>query len=456
MTQQPDLVRGAVDENGVYSNSFGRNAKPLHSDILIKNGLLSEIGQHDILPKQSLTAQNYLITDSVCDDLFADEVMISFAAAGVKVTKLVVQSVSDESNESSTEPVKTREVFNQLTDEILAKGITKHSCIISLGGGVVNNMCGLLAATLYRGIPLIHITTTTMGAFDAAIDFKQAVNHPLGKNLLGAYYPASKIVIDPEAFRPLSSRHSLNGIAEALKHGLAQSQQLVDVIVKPIVKQGKAVLRDPDYLTSVCRECVETKVPTLTWYDESDFNEMVPQYGHAIGHAIEHLSWHPAECDQDDMTTLAPLLHGEAVAVGMAISAEVSFLMGLCDEKCVAEHYSTLEAVGLPAYVPANMSIQAIIEKMGYDKHHVGVPSMGLCAAIGKMAKSSETSYCWKVDISTVEDALRRNIAKREELASPPETPSTLSMFDLDASREHIMAGGAMAGSAWYGCACSS
>ncbi|KAL1504203.1 hypothetical protein AB1Y20_010612 [Prymnesium parvum] len=453
---QPDIVRGEVDENGVYLNSFGRHAKPLHSDILIKNGLISEIGQHNILPQQSLTAQNYLVTDSICDELFADEVMISFAAAGVKVSKLIVKSVSDESNESSTEPVKTREVFNELTDEILAKGITKHSCIISLGGGVVNNMCGLLAATLYRGIPLIHITTTTMGAFDAAIDFKQAVNHPLGKNLLGAYYPASKIVIDPETFRPLSSRHSLNGIAEALKHGLAQSQKLVDVIVKPIVQHGSGVLRDPEYLSAICRECVETKVPTLTWYDESDFNEMVPQYGHAIGHAIEHLSWHPAECDKDGMNTLAPLLHGEAVAVGMAVSAEVSHLMGLCDEKCVAEHYSTLEAVGLPAHVPANMSIQAIVEKMGYDKHHVGVPSMGLCASIGKMAKSSKTSFCWKVDISTVEEALRLNIAKRDELSSPPGTPSTVSVLNADGGHESIVSGGAMASGAWYACACSS
>ncbi|KAL1498534.1 hypothetical protein AB1Y20_013855 [Prymnesium parvum] len=448
---QPEIVRGEVDEHGVYSNSFGRHAKPLHSDILIKNGLLSMVGQHDILPKQSRGAQNYLITDAVCDDLFADTVMI--AAAGVKVSKLVVKSFSDESSESSTEPAKTREVFNQLTDDILAKGITKHSCIISLGGGVVNNMCGLLAATLYRGIPLIHITTTTMGAFDAAIDFKQAVNHPLGKNLLGAYYPASKIVIDPEAFRPLSSRHALNGIAEALKHGLAQSQQLVDVIVKPIVEQGMDVLRDPEYLSAVCRECVETKVPTLTWYDESDFNEMVPQYGHAIGHAIEHLSWHPAECDED-VSSVAPLLHGEAVAVGMAVSAEVSFLMGLCDEKCVSEHYSTIQAVGLPAYVPANMSISAIITKMGYDKHHVGVPSMGLCAAIGEMAKSSKTSFCWKVDISTVEEALKRNMARREQLSSSLETPSTISMFELEADQDNMVKGGAMSNS-WYECTCS-
>ena len=121
---------------------------------------------------------------------------------------------------------------------------------------------------------------------DASIDFKQAVNHKLGKNLLGCYYPASTILVDPETLASLSKRHVLNGIAEALKHGMAQSRALVDLIAQPLRERGDDALRDLKYLEQV-EASIEIKCPTLEFYHDSDYNEMVPQYGHAIGHASE-------------------------------------------------------------------------------------------------------------------------------------------------------------------------
>eukprot|EP00965_Chrysotila_dentata_P182495 6026403-Pleurochrysis_carterae.AAC.1 len=192
---QPLRTEGTITEQNVYVNSFARAARPLSSDVLIKNGILSELKEYgkEIVPARCHEASNYLVTDAICDELYAGKVMAGLRSAGLKVQKLVVPVMTDESGETSTEPSKTREVFDQLVDEIIEAGINKNSCIISLGGGVVNNICGVLAAVLYRGITLVHLTTTTMGAFDAAIDFKQGINHPLGKNLLGTYWPASTI-----------------------------------------------------------------------------------------------------------------------------------------------------------------------------------------------------------------------------------------------------------------------
>jgi 3-dehydroquinate synthase len=162
----------------------------------------------------------------------------------------------------------------------------KKLCIILLGGGVVNNLCNFVASSLYRGIPLVHITTSMMGMMDAAIDFMQAVNHHLGKNLLGAYYPATTILIDPEVLETLSKRHILNGISEALKHTLCQSREITEAIVGLLRQDLNKALRDPEYLEMVCCQCIDHKVPTLIHYMASDFNEMVPQYGQAMSMGV--------------------------------------------------------------------------------------------------------------------------------------------------------------------------
>ena len=124
------------------------------------------------------------------------------------------------SGENSTERSKTLSTYEYLADKILDSGVDKCSCVVSLGGGVVNNIAGFLASSIYRGLTLVHFSTTLMGQVDAAIDFKQAVNHSCGKNLLGCYYPAERIILDPACLRSQSDRHLRNGLAEALKHGM--------------------------------------------------------------------------------------------------------------------------------------------------------------------------------------------------------------------------------------------
>ena len=408
--KQPKVTPGTIDEDHVYRNRFARPGKPLESNIIIESGAIRKLETRgrEIVPELCHEAKNYLVVDSIVDEIYGDKVLQGFRDAGLDVHKIITPADAvDESGNPSAERHKTLAVFSNCVNEILESGISKNSCIISLGGGVVNNLCGFIASSLYRGITLVHITTSMMGMTDAAIDFKQAVNHQLGKNLLGSYYPATNIVIDPEVLETLSKRHILNGISEALKHALCQSRQMTEAIVDPLDNDVHGALRNSDFLEMVCRECIDHKVPTLTHYHESDFNEMVPQYGHAIAHAVEHLSFHSKG--------VSPLLHGEAVAIGMCVTAEVSHILGVCDEKTVDEHYSYVSRAGLPVYCPDGIGIEAIQNKLCYDKHYVKKPTMGLLSEIGRMYCNRDGSFSVEVDNDVISQALVNHMKRRDD-----------------------------------------
>lgn len=410
---QPLCKEGTRDERDVYINSFGRDGKPLHTDIFMKRGVIKNLHEYarELVPELSWDATNYVITDEIVSEVLKVEenVVGGMKRAGIECHLITVPAQDeDESGQCSVEPFKTTTVLNTCIDQILASGITKHSCIISVGGGVVNNLCGVIASMLYRGIGLVHITTSTMGMMDAALDFKQAVNHCRGKNLLGCYYPASKVVIDPDCVSSLSHRHVLNGIAEALKHALCQSQEMVDAIVQPVKERGQEeAYGDSEYIEKICKDCIEIKVPTLDHYHNSDFNEMAPQYGHAVGHAVESLSWNGN----------SPLLHGEAVAVGMCVSAEIAYLKGICTEREVEVHYDVCNTLGLPAYVPENLCVDDILYKMTYDKHFVKSPSMGLVRRIGEMAAHEEGeqrgTFTFQISNTELKQAMDANVVRR-------------------------------------------
>jgi len=415
---QPKIIAGTIDGK-TYKNAFFRPGRELHSDIILETGILKRLEKRarEIIPERCHNANNYLVTDEIVDAIYGDVVLKGIQNAGLDCTKVVVPAeTADETGETSCETYKTLRVFEKCCDKILANGISKNSCIISLGGGVVNNLCGFIASCLYRGISLVHFTTTMMGMTDAAIDFKQAVNHSLGKNLIGAYYPANTIVIDTESLKTLSKRHILNGIAEALKHALAQSKHCVETIVGPLRENHKVALRNLEYLERVCRTCIDWKVPTLIYYHDSDFNEMVPQYGHSFGHAVEHLSYREGQ---------TPLLHGEAVAIGMCLCAEVSHLMGFCDAKTVNEHYQIVKDCQLPTFVPKEMPLDSVFEKMAFDKHFVRKPTMGLIKDIGEMQTNEEGGYSFMIENDIIHKALEANAKRRDSSmkSSSPKLP---------------------------------
>ncbi|GBG16130.1 Pentafunctional AROM polypeptide, partial [Hondaea fermentalgiana] len=203
-----------VDDNGCFRNKFERPGKYLETEIVIQRGILENlktIGK-TIIPEVSHDAPNYLVTDEIVDNLYGDKVLQGFRDCGLQIEKIVIPSAAmDDSGEPSTEPFKNKKQYHRIVDSILATGVSKHTCLISLGGGTVDNITGTIAGTLYRGIRLVTIPTTTMGMCDASCDFKKAFNvSDFGKNLLGCYYPADYLVMDPDCLKSLSDRHILN------------------------------------------------------------------------------------------------------------------------------------------------------------------------------------------------------------------------------------------------------
>ena len=408
---QPEMMDGqniTVENEEIYFHKFEREGKFLSTQIMVKKGIISKPKLlKRAIPECSYGAQNYIITDNIVDAEYGELVLKGLRSVGLQVEKISIDAINeDEAGMTSTEPSKNVKTTINLINKILEIGISKNTSIISLGGGVVNNICGTIASLLYRGIHLVHITTTTMGMFDAATDFKQAINHSVGKNLIGSYYPADTIVIDPETVASLPERHIINGIGEALKHGLCQSMDLTKQICDPLAEHGIEHVKDADYIEKLCKLCLEIKIPTLNHYAESNYNEMVPQYGHAIAHAIEHVSWSGEKH--------SPLLHGEAVAIGMCVSAEVALLMGKCDQKTVDEHYEYVKKAYLPTFVPDSISIEDVFHAIVRDKHYVKMPVIGLCQEIGNMARH-ENSFAFQVETADLEKALKINMKRRDE-----------------------------------------
>lgn len=383
--QAPKVQVQESIKRSLEPHSFFYRHKTLHSDIFVQRGLIKDIAAYDIIPSQSRSSAHFIITDDRVDGFYGDRVLTSLLADGLNVKKIVVPE---------GEATKNISVFSDVADEIFSYGLDKHSIIFSLGGGVINNLAGVLASTLYRGIGLMHIPTSSMSQVDAALDFKQAINSSLGKNLIGSYYPASKILIDPEALLTLDDRHLNNGIAESIKHALTQSVEFAEVL-----RRYAPSIHDVTVLQDIVSRTIKLKVPLLCGDVADDVNEMLPQYGHSVAHAVEHLSAYQ-------------LLHGEAVTIGICVSAEISKILGFCDDETVDAHYELSRLYSLPTSVPDTISADEICDKIRYDKHYVkGCPHMALPVAVGEMW-NADGVYSVPVEYETLKRAIEINKLK--------------------------------------------
>jgi 3-dehydroquinate synthase len=208
------------------------------------------------------------------------------------------------------------------------------------------------------------------------------------------------IVIDPEVLLTLEDKHLYNGIAESIKHALTQNQDFFQYLMANNDK-----IRDFNFLEEVVKKTIELKVPLLNGDVADDYNEMLPQYGHSVGHAAEHLSAYD-------------LLHGEAISIGMCVSAEIAKLLGLCDQDIVDLHYAICEKYNLPTTVPDYINDEDIVNMIKYDKHHLkGNPQMGLVEKIGQVWKDKNI-HSVPVDYVILRRAISINKCKGASHAS--------------------------------------
>ena len=315
--------------------------RPVATDVIVQRGAVMHPSRYGVVPAASASSPVFVFTDETVNALYGDVFVRDLEDAGHRVHRIVIPD---------GEEAKTVSNYAHLVERVLSKGIDERSVLISLGGGVVCNVCGFVAATLYRGIGLVHVPTTLMAQCDAAISHKQAVNGARGKNMVGAYYAPARIIVDVDVLQTQTDRALRDGLAEVLKHALAQDANYLDWLMNPDLE-----LRDPAFLERVVRRNIALKCAIMAVDPQEKAEGMVLQYGHTVGHPIEHLSGYA-------------LTHGEAVAVGMLIAARVARIMGALDDAGVAAHQALLMRWGLPTQVPATVRTADILKALTYNK----------------------------------------------------------------------------------------
>jgi len=274
------------------------------------------------------------------------------------------------------EEFKNLEVLNQVFDELLQSHFSRQVTMIALGGGVIGDMTGFAAACYQRGVPFIQIPTTLLAQVDSSVGGKTAVNHPLGKNMIGAFYQPKCVIADTNTLNTLEDRQLSSGLAEVIKYGLINDPEFFDWL-----EQNMPALRErqTDVLVEVVERSCQDKADVVASDELEHGVRALLNLGHTFGHAIEtgmgYGNW----------------LHGEAIAVGMVMAADLSQRLGWIDGVDFARIKALLIAAGLPTTIPEDMSSDQFMSLMAVDKKvQDGRIRLVLLKSIGKAIMSDD------------------------------------------------------------------
>lgn len=248
---------------------------------------------------------------------------------------------------------KNLETLNTIFDTLLSKKHNRTTTLIALGGGVIGDMTGFAAACYQRGVNFIQIPTTLLAQVDSSVGGKTAVNHPQGKNMIGAFYQPQCVIADTATLSTLADRELRAGLAEVIKYGLIADAEFFSWLEDNI---ELLLARDSDALAFAIERSCENKAKVVSQDEREGGIRAILNLGHTFGHAIETF-----QCYKD-------WLHGEAVAAGMVMAVELSLLMGWLSEEDVRRTRELLSRCDLPISAPKTMSSETFLELMSVDK----------------------------------------------------------------------------------------
>lgn len=251
------------------------------------------------------------------------------------------------------EQYKNLQQFEQIIAQMLTLNLGRDSIIIALGGGVVGDLAGFVASCYQRGIPFIQIPTTLLAQIDASVGGKTAVNHPLGKNMIGAFHQPQQVLIDPETLLSLPQREFLAGIGEALKYGLLADEALFEWME---ASMEKFLQRDLVLLEKLIARCCQIKADIVAEDEKESGKRALLNLGHTFAHAIE------AE------THYQQYLHGEAVAIGLHAAMRISVALKQSQKEHLERLIKLLDRSGLPSAISSSMNIDNLFSHMKKDK----------------------------------------------------------------------------------------
>jgi shikimate kinase/3-dehydroquinate synthase len=306
-------------------------------EILMGEGLLARVGE--LAWAQGLRGRVALVTNPTVGDLYTSTVVASLQEASFEP---VACQVPD------GEAYKTLDTVRSLYDQFVAGGLDRYGAVLALGGGVIGDMAGFAAATYMRGVPLVQLPTTLLAMVDSSIGGKVAVDHPRGKNLIGAFKQPELVVIDPLTLATLDEAEMRSGWAEVIKAGVIGSPSLFE--------QLEARGNEPSL--PVISEAIRVKIAVVEEDPYERSRRAVLNLGHTFGHALEVLSGFK-------------LRHGEAVSVGMVAATRTAVALGLCDETVEERLAALLQRFDLPTCYAGYEPIE-IWEAMATDKKKRG------------------------------------------------------------------------------------
>ncbi len=285
------------------------------------------------------------------------------------------------------EQYKNMDAVMAIITTMLQQHCDRKTTLLALGGGVVGDIAGFAAACYQRGVPFIQVPTTLLSQVDSSVGGKTGVNHPLGKNMVGAFYQPTAVIIDTETLNTLPQREFIAGLAEIIKYGLINDFEFFCWIEEHI---EDLLLRDSAVLITAIEHSCANKARTVALDERDQGSRALLNLGHSFGHAIEtglgYGTW----------------LHGEAVSAGICLAAELSVAHGWLDQHQLERIRRVLKKVGLPVRMPTELSVQRIIELMSNDKKVVdGQQNLVLFRSIGECFICSDFDqkkmlYCLK------------------------------------------------------------
>jgi 3-dehydroquinate synthase len=269
-----------------------------------------------------------VVTNPTVNRLYGQRVLKTLTAADFRAMPVEIPD---------GEQYKTLDWANAVFTALLINTFDRRSPLVALGGGVIGDLTGFAAACYMRGVPFVQVPTTLLAMVDSSVGGKTGVNHPLGKNMIGAFYQPRLVLMDLDALKTLPKEELLSGMAEVIKYGVIWDRELFDFLEK---NREKILNLEEGPLGHIIRRSCEIKADVVSKDEREGGLRAILNFGHTVGHAVETLS--------DYMSR-----HGEAVAIGMVYAAKLAHRTGLCDARVPERIEKLINAYGLPTSLSA-------------------------------------------------------------------------------------------------------
>ena len=313
-------------------------------DVVIGHGALQHLGD-ELLATGVSPGKVLVVSNPDVAEPYGDRCLTSLRRCGFEPELLVIDAGEDQ---------KHLGTISQIHDAAHRMRLERGSLMVALGGGVVGDMTGFAAATWLRGVAVVQVPTTLLAMVDASIGGKTGVNHPGGKNLIGAFHQPKLVLIDPETLSTLPSREFRAGMAEVVKYGVIGDSDLFELLERSGRLSETADL-DAALLQTILERSARAKADVVAADEREGGRRAILNYGHTFGHVVENL------------TGYGTWLHGEAVAIGMVAVGRLAVLKGLWSELDQMRQVRLIEKAGLPTAWPA-LDVDAVLTTLRGDK----------------------------------------------------------------------------------------